>query len=1829
MNARTAAAAASSATATNTSNDDDTKYQHLTQLVNAGGSPDDHTPLGGQNRQLYQPTPRELSYALYILEQIFPSSYQLYQQQTTNNASSSNTTTQTQTQISIEGRDAVAFLTTSAIHRSILRIFWNVVDPLNVGRLTDIGQFHTIVRLTALTQAGYVEDKLLALGTTHTTTLPPTQASLSSSPVSVVWEILNTTTHIIKLPLAQFSSVQIPSQEFLQQLYTTHQQRRLGMMGVSGHAMSSSSSSNNDTMVLPPQAGTPATDGTHNYQPNMNTTTTTTATTLTRMQQPQSSDREINTPQQHFMMQQQQQQHGGIAPSLSTLTNNVQPPVMGLAALDALGPTTDAPLSAVFNGTTTTKTATNNETENDFGEFEDAALKPSANPEGAGFCALDALGLSTDAPLPALGITTATTTTNEDQDDFGGFEDAVSTPVVTGFGALDALGPSTDAPLPALGITTATNEEEDSFGGFEDAASDDPKPPEAPDVTGFVTLGVLGPLIDAPLPALGRTAINEDEDAFGGFEDAASDDPKPPETPDLTGFGALDALGPAADTPLPALGTVAAAAANDNNAFGGFENAAAVASAAPAPNGIITGDALGDNKYANAGAFSVAAVAVADDDDFGDFSDAAPATAAAAATAEVSGMDAFDALAGSQDAPLPSFTQTQSDRGLEGAAPHYSSSLQSSNSLDVSDTAMDPEPSSIAAVNGTPVRHRLSMQGTSFRRRSSRSLGTPEQDEKVPTDLMPNMPGEKYVETVRRNSLRKLPEFSDNDDEETEDQHEDPFAGMDPVLGNANSFDSFSKPIQLNETPTPLSPGNEGVPEDLKPQPPSKHYVKNPALQTLEEPDEEDDEFGRFEEAPKSPLAFERVPEDLNPRRAHRQYVKSPSLQTLEEPGEENEEFGGFEEAPTAFLKVPDMNLESQPDPFSISMPKDLNPNAPGEHYVHHGANERATPGGLRTVAESSSSSSKLPRDDPFGTGIHLNPPSTLPAYQAAMPHDLMPPVPGKHFVPHKPTPGSLSTLEEALDEIQPTFDAIPPPPGKLTRQATPDVHDLVPMKGKTVAVPGIATLHESNGDEDDFGGFAESTPAPHPDTLSLTADEALNGGGIKEDDAVNDDVSSSTSPSPDPFSAFDTLAEAPAALPPLPSFSAPASNSTVQIESVFTMTDIPDRTLPQTSTEHANFESFATMLPVSAPAINATTSADFSGMIGSRSVSSLISDDEDEGEDTDAFQNAPTKPISSPPSEVRLTAVDSLSDEAFDDFTGPKQPPAPSQLLRQATPAVQELDRLTKKASSGMTGNAPIVEEANDEDDFGGFATAGPASGAPSVSIPPESRQADLPVNSSKTEVSSGVLGDAPILEEYEAEDDFGDFGGFESASESIARESAAPVPPQLMRNETPRPHDLIQAGAKSVETGLMSISEAGIQREEKDSADIFGDFGGFESAIDGTPEQTAFPTPTQMTITEIPLHEDLDQSAPKAVHPGLGSTGEAAEKVEEDDFGDFGSFEQAEPPLHGFNDSEVSAPRTDDRFVDSSGFDSAPAPASEPDVATARDDNFGSFSAFKSTPAASDDDFGDFTAFEAASADTSGDDEWNVMREKVISLSQQLPSSIHNSFDIGKAFDRATNGGCSSAFTGEDLKKQVEHCIQVLSLVSAGSKHAKLASTYWAETMVIVRDELSLGNRLLNDVCKLSMTEQAVAAEPLQIMVAGMGEYVRVIRCIMASIADMMLSDLSAVLTGATLMTTWGSIPLATAALEIESLWTKIIDMSTTLGLPRTTSLETIVDIRSRCMSRWQTSTDLCQLSLQPLWKGDKETTKAAVLWQGKSFMACSANLLANKCPFYTIEE
>ncbi|EJK68742.1 hypothetical protein THAOC_10058, partial [Thalassiosira oceanica] len=90
----------------------------------------------------HRPTPLERAHACHILLTRFgvPAP-----------AASSSTDLE---EVRVAGRNAVPFLSSSGVERGVLRLIWSVADPENVGTLTARGQFHTLLRLVAMAQAG-------------------------------------------------------------------------------------------------------------------------------------------------------------------------------------------------------------------------------------------------------------------------------------------------------------------------------------------------------------------------------------------------------------------------------------------------------------------------------------------------------------------------------------------------------------------------------------------------------------------------------------------------------------------------------------------------------------------------------------------------------------------------------------------------------------------------------------------------------------------------------------------------------------------------------------------------------------------------------------------------------------------------------------------------------------------------------------------------------------------------------------------------------------------------------------------------------------------------------------------------------------------------------------------------------------------------------------------------------------------------------------------------------------------------------------------------------------------------------------------------------------------------------------------------------------------------------------------------------------------------------------------------------------------------------------------------------------------------------------------
>eukprot|EP00574_Skeletonema_japonicum_P005199 CAMPEP_0201717470 /NCGR_PEP_ID=MMETSP0593-20130828/3196_1 /ASSEMBLY_ACC=CAM_ASM_000672 /TAXON_ID=267983 /ORGANISM="Skeletonema japonicum, Strain CCMP2506" /LENGTH=138 /DNA_ID=CAMNT_0048207535 /DNA_START=179 /DNA_END=595 /DNA_ORIENTATION=+ len=93
----------------------------------------------------YRPTALERAYASHLLQTYFQTPH-----------SDDNDIEIDNTPLRIPGRQAVPFLTTSGVERTLLRLFWSVVDPEAVGTLVVRNQFQVLLLLVAMAQAHFL-----------------------------------------------------------------------------------------------------------------------------------------------------------------------------------------------------------------------------------------------------------------------------------------------------------------------------------------------------------------------------------------------------------------------------------------------------------------------------------------------------------------------------------------------------------------------------------------------------------------------------------------------------------------------------------------------------------------------------------------------------------------------------------------------------------------------------------------------------------------------------------------------------------------------------------------------------------------------------------------------------------------------------------------------------------------------------------------------------------------------------------------------------------------------------------------------------------------------------------------------------------------------------------------------------------------------------------------------------------------------------------------------------------------------------------------------------------------------------------------------------------------------------------------------------------------------------------------------------------------------------------------------------------------------------------------------------------------------------------------
>jgi hypothetical protein len=141
---------------------------------------------------LYKPTPLEEAYAIYIFEKLFgsfPVTEKFY----------------------LDAKTALSVLVPkSGVNGLLLRSMWSVADPDNRKCLTDVSQFHVLLRLIALNQDGLLEQEINNAFN---------QERGQTTPAAVMKKTLWMSADYDDCPLPSFQGVAIPSVDFLKKFH--------------------------------------------------------------------------------------------------------------------------------------------------------------------------------------------------------------------------------------------------------------------------------------------------------------------------------------------------------------------------------------------------------------------------------------------------------------------------------------------------------------------------------------------------------------------------------------------------------------------------------------------------------------------------------------------------------------------------------------------------------------------------------------------------------------------------------------------------------------------------------------------------------------------------------------------------------------------------------------------------------------------------------------------------------------------------------------------------------------------------------------------------------------------------------------------------------------------------------------------------------------------------------------------------------------------------------------------------------------------------------------------------------------------------------------------------------------------------------------------------------------------------------------------------------------------------------------------------------------------------------------------------------------------------
>ena len=782
---------------------------------------------------------------------------------------------------------------------------------------------------------------------------------------------------------------------------------------------------------------------------------------------------------------------------------------------------------------------------------------------------------------------------------------------------------------------------------------------------------------------------------------------------------------------------------------------------------------------------------------------------------------------------------------------------------------------------------------------------------------------------------------------------------------------------------------------------------------------------------------------------------------------------------------------------------------------------------------------------------------------------------------------------------------------------------------------------HISNNDDDDaFGNFSDAPVTLKPTFSNDDSNDVFGSNGsvpnVIEDNNNNDDDD-----------AFGNFSDAPVTLKP-------------HFSNVDINTNGP---VPKASEENNNnddnnaFGNFADAPAILEPPF-------LNGDIDNNDPVPKASDENNNNDDDDAFGN-----LSNAPVILELSFANDDNDNAFDS-NGPVQVPKVSEDNNNnddddefgnfsdapvtLEPSYSNGDNNDSFGSNDLIPKAS--EDDNDGDDeFGNFADA------PVTVEPPYSKGDSSDIFNGTDLVPKASEGDDKHISDDNDDDDDDDaFGNFSDAPITLETSFPDDDNNNVFGSDGPVPKASKTVDDEDVDA-FGTLSDAPVTLESPfsngDTIDVFrsddpvpkasedvdddddDDFGNFTDAPVKL-ENNAFDSFSKAELDNI---VDDTIILPK-VTTTLDSDNMDLDGENDGDFTSFGDLSSASTGID--DDTETSAKES--RQIDSNIFDidnTALGIQSKQDQILSKDsrsdDDFGDWGTFNSAQnlesdkiervkKVEDDVENNFAKFgsndSVLSTKTFSEERW--YHDRIRSLSLELPECFLRKtgvsgehVNLGEAFE--VNIGIKS-FTSTDksVKCRVERSIKILeSLTSVGSK---LASTFWVQIFGVVHEELEYAKSLIRDAEVLSPDEWNEIRIPFSVMHRGLAEYMRVTRSVVSSIGDVLLLDESAMLTVDTWASTWCSLSVLEKALDCEKTW-KEINKRLNKALETAVTAVSIENIRFDA-----NDCDNCQLdslTLQPIREQDRGTTKAGVSFQGKKFMAGTANFLANRCPFFVV--